>query len=115
MRDSHLRQRQVCESVFAELTGDTTFLHDPDAADSRAAVPVTFERDKWGDFEVSVQLKDVQGAQLWFVLLAARKHELDVREQHGWLVLSPVFDEDDDEQAEPEPDVELREGAVHGG
>lgn len=90
-------------SAYTEIVEDTTVLWDPDAKDSRAAVVVQLERDQWGEFHVDVALEQIDGAQLSFVLGVARRHELDVHEDRGWLRLGRHYNDSDDESAdEPE-------------
>lgn len=91
----------VISQAFAELQADTTSLFDTEQAGYfGAAVAVSLDRDNLGSVSISVQLKEIDGGQLAFVLEVARRYELDVREESGWLRLSPHFIATDGEGSE---------------
>jgi hypothetical protein len=89
-------------AAFTELVEDKTVLWDPDLTSPHAAVVASLDRTGWGHFEINVSLKVIEGSQLAFVLAVARKYELEVREENGWLTLSRHLTSDDLEE-EPEP------------
>jgi hypothetical protein len=92
-------------AAFEELVDDATVLADPEMQGHfGAAVKVQIERDGFGYPSVDVDLSQIEGSQLQFVLNVARKYELDVREESGWLRLTHHLNSDDmesdDEPAE---------------
>lgn len=89
--------------AFTELVDDETTLFDPDQRCYPAcAVPLSLDRDEFGQLTIGVFLKEVAGGQLSFVLEVARRHELEVREEGGWLRLSPqLIATEDDADREP--------------
>lgn len=94
-------------AVFEELVEDTSTLYDPEQKGYfGAAVTVQIERDSLGSPSVDVKLAQIEGSQLQFVLNVARKYELEVREESGWLRLSAHLNSDDME-TEDEPVEEL--------
>lgn len=76
--------------AFTELVDDESILFDPEQIGyCGAAVSVSLDRDEFGQMTIGVQLKEIDGGQLSYVLEVARRHELEVREEAGWLRLSP--------------------------
>jgi hypothetical protein len=97
---------ETIHEAFNELVQDETVLCDPsNKGYSHAAVTVHLERDNFGSYSIDVTLKEIDGAQLAFVLDVARRHELEVREESGWLRLSPHLTSADLEDAEVEPEA----------
>ena len=90
--------------AFTELVDDETILFDPEQRGYvGAAIDVSLERDHLGDMTIGVRLNQITGPQLDYVLDVARRHELEVREEAGWLRLEPPRIADDEELAdEPE-------------
>lgn len=90
--------------AFTELVDDETILFDPEQRGyCGAAVSLSLDRDEFGQLTIGVQLKEIDGGQLSHVLDVARRHELEVREEAGWLRLSPQLIATADETAdEPE-------------
>jgi hypothetical protein len=96
---------QTMTAAYTELVEDTVALCDPDRAGYvDSAVAVSLDRTGFGDFEVNVRLHQIAGSQIAFVLAVARKYELDVREEGGWLTLSRHFT-DSDSESTPEPET----------
>lgn len=80
----------VIGEAFTEILDDETTLFDPDQRGyAGSAVPVELARDEFGQLSIGVFLKEIDGGQLAFVLDVARRHELEVREEAGFLRLSP--------------------------
>ena len=90
--------------AFTELLDDEATLLDPDQRGyAGAAVPLSLDRDEFGQISIGVFLSEIDGAQLSYVLGVARRHELEVREESRWLRLSPQLIATDEETAdEPE-------------
>ena len=83
---------RVAIAAFEDLVGDTDILFDPDmGGHANAAVVVQIERDSFGSPNVDVSVAGLDGAQIAFVLDVARRHELNVREERGWLRLQPHY------------------------
>lgn len=87
----------VISAAFAELQADTDCLLDPTQIGYfGAAVAISLDRDNNGKTSINVHLKAIDGGQLSYVLDVARRYELDVREENGWLNLSPHLVETDE-------------------
>jgi hypothetical protein len=93
--------------AYLEIVSDTTVLWDPDVESPRAAVVVQLERDGWGSFHADVNLNEIEGSQLAFVLAVARKWELEAREERGWLRLARHYNDSDIDEEEPVPAEEV--------
>ena len=67
-------------------------------------VGVSLEHDMWGGFHIDVALHGLEAGQITYVLEVARRHELEAREESGFLRLSPHLTtaEVEDEELEPE-------------
>lgn len=89
--------------AYLEIVADTTTLWEPEYPSPRAAVVAQLERDGWGAFHADVNLDEIEGSQLAFVLAVARKWELDAREERGWLRLSRHYNDTDDDGDPAEP------------
>lgn len=88
---------EVITAAFAELQADTEYLLDPDQdGEFGAAVAISLDRDQFGSLSINVKLNQIEGGQLSYVLGVARKYELEVREESGWLRLSPHLVETED-------------------
>lgn len=101
----YLTERSIAMHVigdaFTELVDDETILFDPEQRGYYgAAVALSLDRDSLGQLSIGVCLKEVDGGQLSHVLEVARRHELEVREEQGWLRLSPQLIATDDETAD---------------
>lgn len=93
---------EVISAAFAELQADTDSLLDASQVGYfGAAVAISLDRDSFGRASINVKLKEIDGGQLSYVLDVARRYELDVREENGWLNLSPQLIETE-EKAEDE-------------
>lgn len=94
----------VIGEAFTELVDDEATLFDPEQRGYHgAAIALSLDRDSMGQISISVSLNKIDGGQLAHVLDVARRHELEVREESGWLRLSPQLIATDDETAdEPE-------------
>ena len=91
-------------AAYNDLVDDTTVLYDESlAGEPWAAIHVNLERDNSGDFYVDVKLRSLDGAQIAFVLNVARRYELDVREEEGWLHLTRHLNMNDAETDEDAP------------
>jgi hypothetical protein len=90
--------------AFTELLDDESTLLDADQRGyAGAAVPISLDRDEFGQVSIGVFLSEIDGAQLSYVLGVARRHELEVREESRWLRLSPQLIATEDETVnEPE-------------
>jgi hypothetical protein len=92
-------------SAYLELARDTKLLYDPgEDGYVGAAVYVDLARDNTGASSINVALKNIDGAQVAFVLDVARRYELEASEENGYLNLRPhlVFVEETDGEREPE-------------
>lgn len=90
--------------AFTELLKDeSTLLDAGQRGYAGAAVPLSLDRDEFGQVSIGVFLHEIDGGQLAYVLDVARRHELEVREDARWLRLSPqLIATADDEEREPE-------------
>lgn len=92
-------------SAYLELAGDTDLLFDQEQDGYvGAAVYVDLTRDNTGASSINVALKNIDGAQVAFVLDVARRYELEAREEGGYLNLRPhlIYAENGDAEREPE-------------
>lgn len=68
-------------------------------------IPVDLSHDCWGGFHIDVPIHGLESGQIKFVLGVAHRHELECREEEGYLRLSPHLTMTDVEEEELEPEA----------
>lgn len=92
-------------AAYLELVSDASVLYDPDQDGYvGAAVYVDLTRENTGASAINVSLKNIDGAQVAFVLAVGRRYELEAREEGGYLTLRQhlIYVEEGEGDREPE-------------
>jgi hypothetical protein len=87
--------------AFEEIVRDQKTLYDPEQEGFvGAAIHADLTREWTGSFCINVELKNIDGAQLAFVLDVARRYELQAREEEHYLTLRPHLIAVEEDEAE---------------
>lgn len=106
LREAGDRPAEPLFQAFEEIVRDRKTLYDPEQDGYvDAAIYADLTRENTGSFCINVGLKQIDGAQIAFVLDIARRYELEAREESRYLTLRPHLIAVEEDEAEVEPEA----------